>query len=64
VYSWIWRHLPLGLAGKLASTALLLAATVGLLWYVVFPALDEHLPSSSGGHVTEQQEQPGPTPTR
>ncbi len=64
MYGWIWRQLPFGWAGKLASSVLLLAATVGVLWYVVFPAVDAHLPSSSDGHVTEQQDQPGVTPTR
>ncbi|TDB75350.1 hypothetical protein [Micromonospora sp. KC723] len=37
MYAWIWRKLPFGLAGKLIGSLLIAAATVALLWYVVFP---------------------------
>ncbi|MFC0507304.1 hypothetical protein [Micromonospora costi] len=44
MYAWIWRKLPFGLVGKLTGSVLLLAATVALLWYVVFPWAEPLLP--------------------
>lgn len=44
MYSWIWRHLPFGRRGKIAASAALVAATVALLWFVVFPAAEPLLP--------------------
>ena len=38
------RRLPLGTAGKLAGMAMLLVGVAGLLWFVVFPAVDPLLP--------------------
>ena len=55
MYGWIWRHLPFGLAGKLAGFTLLLLAALALLWYVVFPAIDPLLPFNSDGQVTQQR---------
>lgn len=44
MYGWIWRHLP-GSTGARAAAALLLAlAVVALLLFVVFPAVEPHLP--------------------
>jgi hypothetical protein len=44
VYGWIWRHLP-GSTGVRAAVALVLAlAVVALLLFVVFPAVEPHLP--------------------
>jgi hypothetical protein len=60
VYRWIWRALPFGRPGKLIGSAVLIAATAALLWYLVFPAIDPYLPYNDG-QVTTQQ---GPnTPT-
>ncbi|MEN3304294.1 MAG: hypothetical protein V7603_496 [Micromonosporaceae bacterium] len=70
MYGWIWRHLPFGRRGKLVGSLLLAAAAVALLWYVVFPAVDPHLPFNNDGHVsTTQNDQPNPdnvvsSPTR
>jgi hypothetical protein len=47
VYGWIWRHLPFGTPGKVITSVLLAAAAVALLWFVVFPVLDQHLPNTA-----------------
>jgi hypothetical protein len=44
VYVWIWRHLPGGVAGKLAGSLLLLVGVVALLFFVVFPWAEPRLP--------------------
>ena len=44
MYAWIWRKLPFGLPGKLAGSALLVAAAVAVLWFWVFPAAEPLLP--------------------
>ncbi|MFK3982657.1 hypothetical protein ACI2K4_20055 [Micromonospora sp. NPDC050397] len=44
MYAWIWRRLPFGLVGRLVGSTLLVAATVALLWYVVFPWAEPLLP--------------------
>jgi hypothetical protein len=44
VYTWIWRKLPGGLPGKIICSTLLVAATVALLLFVVFPWLEPRLP--------------------
>lgn len=54
MYGWIWRHLPFGLPGRLLGSLLLTAGAVALLWYVVFPAIDPHLPFNNDGQVTTQ----------
>lgn len=56
MYGWIWRTLPGGLPGKLLGSLLLLIAAIGLLFFVVFPAVEPLLPF---GDVTVE---PGPTP--
>jgi hypothetical protein len=61
VYGWIWRHLPFGRPGKAVGSVLLALAAVALLWYVVFPAVDPHLPFNNDGQVTEQQSPPAGT---
>lgn len=44
MYVWIWRHLPGGLAGRLAGSAVLLLAALALLFLVVFPYVEPRLP--------------------
>lgn len=44
MYAWLWRKLPFGKWGKLGGSALLVLATVALLWYVVFPWAEPILP--------------------
>jgi len=49
MYTWIWRHLPGSVAGKLLGTVILFLAIVALLFFVVFPWLEPYLPFD---HVT------------
>lgn len=44
MYTWIWRHLPGGLAAKLLGAVLLLGVVLALLFFVVFPWLEPRLP--------------------
>lgn len=44
MYSWIWRKLPGGLAGKLTGSLLLIAAISALLLFLVFPWIEPSLP--------------------
>jgi hypothetical protein len=65
VYSWIWRHLPFGLPGKLVGSLLLAAAAGALLWYVVFPWAEPLLPFddvqvTQDSGVPAEQGDPGP----
>ncbi|WP_320067196.1 hypothetical protein [Micromonospora sp. RTGN7] len=61
MYGWIWRKLPLGLPGKLTGSLLLAAATVALLWYVVFPWAEPLLPFDDV-QVTQDSGVPGGAP--
>lgn len=58
MYTWIWRHLPGGLAAKLIGCALLLTAVVALLFFVVFPWAEPRLPFND---VTVDQGQSAPS---
>ncbi|HVV77562.1 MAG TPA: hypothetical protein VHC43_16185 [Mycobacteriales bacterium] len=49
MYGWIWRKLPGGIPGKLLGCAVLLFATLVLLFLVVFPWAGPKLPFN---HVT------------
>lgn len=44
MYSWIWRHLPGPLIARLAQAGVLLAVTVAMLFFVVFPRVEPLLP--------------------
>jgi hypothetical protein len=44
VYGWIWRSLPGGRPVKALLAAILLVAVLALLFFVVFPAVEPHLP--------------------
>ena len=63
MYGWIWRKLPLGVAGKLIGSLLLLVGVVALLWYVVFPKLDPILPFNDV-QVGNASTTSTPSPTR
>ncbi|KKK05690.1 hypothetical protein [Micromonospora sp. HK10] len=58
MYGWIWRKLPFGLAGKLVGSTLLAAATVALLWFVVFPWAEPLLPFDDV-QVSQNSDVPG-----
>ena len=61
MYVWIWRHLPGGLAGKLAGSGLLLFVTLLLLFLVVFPWAEPRLPFNSV--TVDGPSAPGPAAT-
>ncbi|HEY8300953.1 MAG TPA: hypothetical protein VIG48_03560 [Jatrophihabitans sp.] len=46
MYVWIWRHLPGNVALKLGQALLLFLAVTALLFFVVFPWIEPHLPIS------------------
>jgi hypothetical protein len=46
MYGWIWRRLPFGTPGKIVSGVLLILAVAAVLWYLVFPSVDAHLPGT------------------
>jgi hypothetical protein len=46
MYAWIWRRLPGGIAAKLLSAIVLVAALVALLFLLVFPLVGPKLPFS------------------
>ena len=47
MYGWIWRRLPFGRPGKLIGSLLLIGAVAALLWFVVFPLVDQYLPNTA-----------------
>ncbi|MGC9666933.1 hypothetical protein ACNTMW_10310 [Planosporangium sp. 12N6] len=48
MYSWIWRHLPFGLAGRIIGSILLVGAAAALLWFQVFPNVEQYMPFTDG----------------
>lgn len=44
MYGWLWRSFPGGLVGKVLCSLLLLAAALALLFFVVFPRVEQRLP--------------------
>jgi hypothetical protein len=44
VYAALWRAIPGGLWGKLAGVFLLLLSALALLFFVIFPVAEPHLP--------------------
>jgi hypothetical protein len=44
VYGWIWRVLPGHRLTKAISALVLVAAALALLFFIVFPAVEPHLP--------------------
>ncbi len=44
MYRWIWHSLPGGTATRSALSLLLALAACALLLFVVFPAVEPHLP--------------------
>jgi hypothetical protein len=44
VYTWIWRHLPGGVALRSAEALVLVLAISALLLFVVFPWVEPMLP--------------------
>jgi hypothetical protein len=46
MYVWLWRHLPGNLALKLTEALVLFLAVTALLFLVIFPLIEPHLPIS------------------
>lgn len=46
MYTWIWRHLPGGVAAKCAAALVLFLGISALLLFVVFPKVGPLLPWS------------------
>ena len=44
MYRYLWDRMPFGRPGRVFGMALLLVGVAGLLWYLVFPAVDPLLP--------------------
>jgi hypothetical protein len=44
VYAWLWRHIPGPLPIRLLVSLAVLVGVVALLFFVIFPAIDPHLP--------------------
>ncbi len=49
MYGWLWRHLPGGVPLRVAQLLVLLVGVAALLLFVIFPAVEPHLPF---GNVT------------
>lgn len=47
MYGWIWRRLPGGRAAKVVGAVLIAGAVAALLWFVVFPLVDQYLPNTA-----------------
>ena len=73
MYGWLWRSFPGGLPGKLLCSLALLAGALALLFFVVFPRVEQLLPfqdvNVDTGPATTASPTPGattaatPTPT-
>jgi hypothetical protein len=60
MYSWIWRHLPFGLAGRIAGSLLLVAGVAALFWYSIFPNIEQYMPFTDGQVTgTDSETNPG-----
>lgn len=44
MYAWIWRKLPGGTAAKALQAFILFLAVVALLFFVIFPWIEPHMP--------------------
>ena len=60
MYTWVWRHLPGGLAGKLLGSVVLVFGVVVVLFLVVFPWAEPRLPFNQ---VTVPHESPVGSPS-
>jgi hypothetical protein len=63
VYGWLWRVFPGGLPGKLVCSLLTLAAALALLFFVVFPRVEQLLPFQDVNVDTGSVSSPSATPT-
>jgi hypothetical protein len=61
MYSWTWRHLPGPLVARLLQVLVLLAAAVALLFFVIFPAVEQLLPYNDVTVGNSNNTAPGPS---
>ena len=64
MYTWIWRRLPGGIAGKAFGSLVLFLGVVALLFFVLFPRVQNKLPFNDvtidrGSHASSS---PSPSP--
>lgn len=65
MYVWLWRHIPGGIPGKMLGSLLLFVGMVALLFFVIFPRVQNSLPfndvtiNQGGTHSTVS---PSPSP--
>jgi hypothetical protein len=59
MYSWIWRHLPFGPAGRIAGSLLLVAGMAALFWYAIFPNIEQYMPFTDGQVTSDSDPDPG-----
>lgn len=66
MYGWLWRTFPGGLAGKLLCSLVLLAGALALLFFVVFPRVEQLLPyqdvNVDTGPASSTSATPAPSP--
>jgi hypothetical protein len=48
MYGWIWHVIPGGTGVKVVTVLLLTGLAGVVLWYVVFPLLEPHMPVDQG----------------
>ena len=65
MYTWIWRHLPGGLPGRLAGSFVLLLGALALLFFVIFPWAEPRLPFNNVtvDHNPPSSQSPSPEPS-
>jgi hypothetical protein len=59
VYSWILRRLPFGLPGRIIGSLLLVSAAAALMWYQLFPNIEQYMPFTDGQITTSGGDNPG-----
>jgi hypothetical protein len=59
MYSWIWRHLPFGRPGRIIGSLLIVGAVGALLWYQVFPNIEQYMPFTDGQITGTEGNPPG-----
>ena len=62
MYVWIWRHIPGGVPGKLLGSLLLFVGAVALLFFVVFPRVQNSLPFNDVT-INQTHSTPAPSPS-
>jgi hypothetical protein len=63
MYGWLWRTFPGGLPGKVLCSLVLLAGALALLFFVVFPRVEQLLPFQDVNVDTGTTASPSAAPT-